>query len=131
MPWAKGQSGNPLGRPKLRDDISRVARQYGPAGIDRLAQFAGLAPGGTIADSTLGQISAIKELLDRGYGKAAQLVVGDEDRPVAIRFEWAPAEPTPVITGEAVDTDAVTVDTAAVEPEPDQLQITWESEPSE
>jgi hypothetical protein len=30
-------------------------------------------------------------LLDRGWGRPLQVVAGDEQRPIAISFEWAPA----------------------------------------
>jgi hypothetical protein len=50
----------------------------------------------------------MKELLDRGYGKATQLIGSDEERPIAISFEWAPA-----LNPQTEDEDSVTVLPAA------------------
>jgi len=61
--FAKGQSGNPGGRPK--DDIKELARQHGPACIAELAKIA------FKAKSTRDRTTAISILLDRGYGKSA------------------------------------------------------------
>jgi uncharacterized protein DUF5681 len=71
-----GQSGNPKGRPPNSQAIGTLARKYGPACVDKLAQFAGLVPG-EIGESHGVQLAAMKELLDRGYGKAVQHIDGD------------------------------------------------------
>jgi hypothetical protein len=39
------------------------------------------------------RVAAATVLLDRAWGRAPQVVVGDEERPVAIQFTWAPAQP--------------------------------------
>jgi hypothetical protein len=69
---------------ELRD----LARQFGPAGIKRLAQFAGLVDGEK-ADTHVAQIAAIRELLDRGYGKSSLVIEGDADAPHVIRYEFS------------------------------------------
>lgn len=76
-PWQPGQSGNPNGRPKVIFEIRDLARTFGPDGIRKLAEMAGLTPG-IPAEAEATRVSAIKELLDRGYGKAAQPIT-DED----------------------------------------------------
>lgn len=76
-PWKAGQSGNPGGRPKVSGEIRDLARTFGPDGIRKLAEMAGLTPG-IPAEAEATRVSAIKELLDRGYGKAAQPIT-DED----------------------------------------------------
>lgn len=63
--FAKGQSGNPGGRPKSDDDVKALARVHGPAVITELARI--LAAGKTEAV----RVSAGAILLDRAYGKAA------------------------------------------------------------
>jgi len=124
MPWAKGQSGNPAGRPKVRDDISRIARMYGPAAIEALAEMAALKPG-KCADNDASRIAAMKELLDRGYGKATQHIEGSGDaadhwalhllaaRAIAQEL-LTERDKTPAIEGTATDvstdTDVDTLD---------------------
>ena len=94
-PFVKGMSGNPNGRPKIVFEIRDLAQQYGPAAITRLAELSGLAPG-TPAQAEATQVAALKELLDRGYGRATQPLAGDDNAsPLAIDFRWADAPPEP------------------------------------
>ena len=73
--FKKGQSGNPGGRPRVIAELRDLARQHAPAAIEELARLA------VKARSETARIAAIKELLDRGYGKARQPLVGEcEDR---------------------------------------------------
>lgn len=75
---------------KLTADIKSLAQSYGPSAIKRLAELSGLLVDGAGnpmpgAESEATQAMAIKELLDRGFGKATQLIAGDDDEaPVAI-----------------------------------------------
>jgi hypothetical protein len=85
-PFGKGTSGNPNGRPKVVFEIRDLARQYGPAAIAKLAELSGLAPG-TPAEAEATRVAAIKELLDRGYGKATQpLSSEDNNSPAALHM---------------------------------------------
>ena len=54
-------SGLPLSKPCTPDDIIDLARQYGPACVDALAD---VAANGTDA----ARVSAANSLLDRGFG---------------------------------------------------------------
>jgi len=60
---------------KANRDLKEAARKYTD---DALAELARIA---TRGESESARVSAIKELLDRGYGKAAQPLVGDDDEP--------------------------------------------------
>jgi hypothetical protein len=89
-------------------EIRLVAQQHGPAIIAKLAELAGVVPG-IAAESQGVQVAAMKELLDRGYGRATQPLTGDAEKPLtAILFEWAPAASAelvhahPAINGDAV-----------------------------
>jgi hypothetical protein len=49
----------------------------------------------------------LRELLDRGFGKATQPVSGDADAPpLAIEFTWGPAIPQPMTERDAIEEDA-------------------------
>jgi hypothetical protein len=64
--FRKGQSGNPGGRPKVLGEVQELARQHAPAVIVELARLA------LKAKSETARIAAIRELLDRAYGRPRQ-----------------------------------------------------------
>jgi HEAT repeat protein len=69
-----GQSGNPGGRPKEAAVVKALAREHTETAIKVLADALS-DPDGRV------RIAAANSLLDRGYGKSAQAIVGDEDMP--------------------------------------------------
>jgi hypothetical protein len=71
--WAKGESGNPGGRPKVLAGLRELARKHAPAAIKELVRLA------TKAESEVVRVAAIRELLDRGYGKAGELIPSYDD----------------------------------------------------
>ena len=72
-PFTKGRSGNPGGRPRVVRELRELARQCAPDAIKELGRLS------TKARSETARIAAIKELLDRGYGKPTQYVGGADD----------------------------------------------------
>jgi hypothetical protein len=79
MPFEKGQSGNPGGRPKENAEVKRLAREQGIASIQKLV---------ALRDSQDERIAlaASQALLDRAFGKPAQVLIGDEDEsPIALK----------------------------------------------
>lgn len=62
---------------KANLEIKELARQYGPEAVSELARIAGLTkqPG---SDNEATRVAAIKELIDRGYGKATQPISGHD-----------------------------------------------------
>ena len=90
MPWVKGQSGNPGGRPKEEVDIRKLARSRGKQAIDALYEI--------MCDEKAppaARIAASVALLDRGYGRPEQSFTGSlnatysiSDKPMTAE-EWA------------------------------------------
>jgi hypothetical protein len=75
----KGQrfGGRAKGTPnKATAEIKMVARQYGREAISLLAQMMRSA-----ADAKV-RVMAASALLDRGYGKSAQTLTGDPEKPL-------------------------------------------------
>lgn len=68
--FKKGQSGNPGGRPKAKDDVVELARTYTIESIERLAHWM------RSADSTASTKASVA-LLERGWGKPDQPITGD------------------------------------------------------
>ena len=73
-------SGRKAGTPnKVTADVKEMAQQFGPDAIYEAAKLAGLIDGGAYkAESEPARIAAINIILDRAYGKATQ-VIGGED----------------------------------------------------
>lgn len=90
------------GRPKgalnkSTNELKTLAQSFGPAAIMRLAELAGFAVdtkgnklNGAMSEAV--QHAAIKELLDRGYGKSVQPQSGpDGEGPIVsiMEYRWA------------------------------------------
>lgn len=58
---------------KSTADVKALAGKYGPDAIAELARLM------TSAGSEAARVAAANSLLDRAYGKSAQVVVGDKD----------------------------------------------------
>jgi|SRR5580658_8213556 hypothetical protein len=69
MPFTKGQSGNPGGRPKALREVEEAAREYTTDALATLARICTDA-----AAPPAAQVSAANALLDRGWGKPKQAV---------------------------------------------------------
>lgn len=76
------RGGRKKGTPnKATADIKALAQQYGPEAIHKLVNIL------QTSDSDQACIAAVKELLDRGYGKAMQGVelTGKDGQPVEFK----------------------------------------------
>jgi hypothetical protein len=86
MKFRKGESGNPGGRSKVLAEVQELARQHAPAAIAELSRLA------LKAKSETARIAAIRELLDRGYGRPRQAMevsgpAGDPLDPLRLLME--------------------------------------------
>jgi len=89
MPWVKGASGNPGGRPKELPDVRALARSRGKEAIDTLYAIVRDKKAPAAA-----RIAAATALLDRGYGRPEQSFSGSinahysiSDQPMS-QDEW-------------------------------------------
>lgn len=80
MPWVKGQSGNPGGRPKAEAEVVALARQASPKAIERLVKLVN-------SDDERVSIAAANSVLDRAFGKPTQMLAGDPDLPPVGGFD--------------------------------------------
>ncbi len=82
MPFIKGKSGNPGGRPKAVLEVTELAREHSAAAIATLAKI-------MLDDAAppAARVAAANSILDRGFGRPAQAVqvTGKDDGPVQIQ----------------------------------------------
>lgn len=71
-PFAKGQTGNPHGRPKEYPELKALAREHTVEAVNTLAQIM------RTGDSDAAKAMASDKLLDRGWGKAPQAMTGED-----------------------------------------------------
>jgi len=110
-------AGRPVGSvSKTSAELKALAQQHGPAIIAKLALMAGLG-GAAGAESEQAQLGALRELLERGYGRPPQAVTGEDGaplryvifapEPVATTQDWLRLHaPRDFIDGDAEDADA-------------------------
>jgi|307.fasta_scaffold211188_2 hypothetical protein len=67
MPWKKGQSGNPKGRPPILRDIIEAAKTHTELALATLVQVCRNRKANATA-----RVLAANSLLDRGWGKPVQ-----------------------------------------------------------
>jgi hypothetical protein len=70
-PFEPGKSGNPGGRPKQIAEVRDLAREHTPDAIRILAKWM------KQDDNPSAAVAAAREMLDRGWGKAAQALTGE------------------------------------------------------
>lgn len=89
--WRKGTSGNPGGRPKVAGEVRELARQHGPAAIQRLV--------GLMHSKNEGvAVRDCEALLDRGYGRTVQgveLSAGTASARFRVEFVSTPKREDP------------------------------------
>ena len=84
MPFQKGQSGNPSGRPKVVITIRDLARKHGKTAINTLVAICK-----DEKQSPAARVAAANSLLDRGYGRAPQHIDDDHQDKSAVSDPFA------------------------------------------
>ena len=79
MPWKKGESGNPGGRPKQKKIVVEAARAAGDRCVEILRELAE-------HEDPRVRLEAIKQLLDRGFGKPRQRIDTEMRGPFVVKF---------------------------------------------
>jgi hypothetical protein len=74
-----GAGRKPGSQNKSTAEIKALAQHYAPRALQELARLA------EKAGSEQARVSAIKELLDRAYGKSPQAITGDGGGPIETR----------------------------------------------
>jgi hypothetical protein len=98
-----GVSGNPRGRPKADFDLREFARGYGRPVIIGLAGMAGLLPDTPASANEAVRLGAMRELLDRGFGRPIQPLVGEPAAPLIVDFRWADQVPAVTTTTAVIE----------------------------
>ncbi len=70
-PFKPGQSGNPSGRPKMPEDLKKLAQAKAPEALKIAVTLMGKA------DSDRVRLAAAQEVMDRAYGRATQHIEAD------------------------------------------------------
>ena len=87
MPFKKGQSGNPGGRPKTAEKVRLLAQEHSPEAIETLVKI--MRNGKPDA----ARVMAADKILDRACGRAPQAHTGgDGEEPIIVRIVYPPRE---------------------------------------
>jgi hypothetical protein len=80
MPWEKGQSGNPSGRPKLNREVQALAKEATPEAFSRLKAIM------RQQKDIKAALQAALAIIERGYGKVRQAVevTGADEGPIQV-----------------------------------------------
>ena len=107
MPWVKGKSGNPVGRPPavVERSISAYVRELTHNGRDIVTFFVDALTGKTTRDMNV-RVKAGIWLADRGFGSVAQLVDVEQRTEITIRIEDTRDSGLPVILANGHDPNA-------------------------
>jgi hypothetical protein len=85
-----------FGRPAKNNDVVALARSYTQRAIRCLVQ---------VMDDEdappASRVSAATAILDRGWCRPAQAVVGADGGPVALQISWLPVQPAPPQSSQA------------------------------
>ncbi len=78
MPFVKGQSGNPGGRPNVVGEVQQLARQHTTAALQTLVSVMSDEEAPAAA-----RVAAANAVLDRGYGRPPQAMTVSKSNDLA------------------------------------------------
>ena len=84
MPFQPGVSGNPRGRPRKADSLAELVRAATNDGADPVEFLVRVMAGKVRGCTVSHRLQAATELLDRGYGKAANYIEADVQETVSV-----------------------------------------------
>ena len=83
MPFGEGQSGNPAGRPQRVSHVRILARAQTEKAVEAL--IAALDD-----ENSRVRVAAAEAILDRGWGRPAQALTGEDgEGPAELLLRWA------------------------------------------
>ena len=108
MPFKKGQSGNPGGRPKVIAEVKELAREHTGKAVETLVSIMTNPKAAAAA-----RVSAANALLDRGYGKPPQHITGEGGPSFVVRLpgpannaeEWLATVNKPMLVSQPLADD--------------------------
>lgn len=80
--WKPGQSGNPTGRPKQEGRVKDLAQQQTEIAIQTLVEICQ-----NTENYASARVAAAVALLDRGWGRPAQAIIGGDEDDAPFRVE--------------------------------------------
>jgi len=96
MPFKKGQSGNPAGRPKKGSSFAELLRDIGEEDLKGTDMTKKEAVSRKLwAEASKGESWAIRELFDRIDGKAVQQIISENENRVVFEHEIVDDNITP------------------------------------
>ncbi len=87
MPFVKGQSGNPAGRPKMLAEVQEYARKRTKKNIDAMVKISEESEDDGI------RLRALQILHEIAWGKPTQQVTGPEGGPIELSVKWITPAP--------------------------------------